>query len=82
MRQLKLQLDALKVEAFVTDGPAPSRGTVEGRGGITQAETCGTGCSGYTDGTETCHGGICTCHDSCDTFCNSYYGTCYTADCC
>jgi hypothetical protein len=83
MRKLKLQFDSLKVETFATGDRRELRGTVAGRSGtITQSGTCGTGCGGYTDGGDTCHGGIWTCHDSCDTLCNSYYGTCYTADCC
>lgn len=81
MRKLKLQLDALKVETFATSGHRARRGTVAGHG-ITQSGTCGTGCGGYTDGGDTCMGGQWTCHDSCDTGCNSYFGTCYTADCC
>lgn len=77
----KLRLDALKVESFATGELRERRGTVEGHSTITQAPTCGTGCN-YTDGTDTCAGGRVTCYDSCDTLCNSYYGTCYTADCC
>ena len=73
MRKLNLQLDALKVETFATSGPRERRGTVVGHSGITQAWTCGTGCGGYTDGGDTCLGGVRTCHDSCDTVCNSYF---------
>jgi hypothetical protein len=82
MRKLHLQLEALNVETFATDGDRGPRGTVAGRESITQAQTCGTGCGGYTDGGDTCVGGKATCYDSCDTFCNSYFGSCYTADCC
>jgi hypothetical protein len=54
MRKLRLELDALRVESFPTDGPdAGARGTVRGADMLrtreaycTNGETCKTSCAG------------------------------------
>jgi hypothetical protein len=65
MRKVRLDLDALAVESFETDGGTTKRkGTVHGH-----APTLDLG--------ETCNGGN-TCWDSCDGVCGTYF--CATID--
>lgn len=77
MRKLRLDLEAVQVESFSTQVPAPGKGTVDARQGRetfgcpapttpdTCANTCGCGGGGTGTGMVTCYG---TCWDpTCET---------------
>ncbi|HVH11786.1 MAG TPA: hypothetical protein VM759_01980 [Longimicrobium sp.] len=82
MRKLRLDLDAVQVESFVTDAAAGGRGTVDARQRITfgcpppSQNTCAGTCScGCGTGALTCDW---TCGSTCAASCN---GTCGDPTC-
>lgn len=72
MQKLKLQLEQLRVETFVTDAGAPARGTVLG---ATGGNTCMT-CVNYTG----CRADNSSCYHTCVS-CGRESCACYSVDC-
>jgi hypothetical protein len=73
MRKLSLNLEALTVESFETDGSGAVRGTVQGHYGTWKESaplSCDYGCNTQQDGT--CPSSAPSCDASCDGTCEGH----------
>jgi hypothetical protein len=93
MKKLKLSLDALEVESFSVEGPAPHKGTVPGQqigSNDSMCFSCGPTCQGTCNSECGSCAGSCwpdptcyaTCAHTCEQSCGCYGGGTYAGEVC